>query len=1103
MTATPSPPPDGLLEELLGDFIDESGQLLDRLNENLLVLDEWVRSLDEPELTRCDEGLLNEMFRAAHSLKGLSAMLGLKEINNLTHRMENVFDAARKNQVQFTGDLVELMFQGVDRLAAMVEALRDPSAGPVDYQPVLEGIQRALSESEKPGARWGWPAVGEAAVCPSQTAEVRDNPPRTDTTDGAYSAPPTPTAVHAAPAASTPATSSASSASPSGTAPVAFAGCPTGSEASGTGTGGRAASPIPAAAQPVGSQATQVPDPFADLRDETEIPGKYLAIFIDEAEVSLDELTETLLAGEEAGSRDALEKLLVTAHRIKGSAASVGLHRAAKLAHLMEDLLQNLILRNGTLSARLTDALLRCTDGLREYIGGLRNGTACSEHFGALAIELMAADESRVPSAGSLPAGPSGAGSKPSSSEPTRQASGSAPPARSIPEALRQEVSAVAPDEGTTLVGQVIFRPNLPLVTLKAQLIYEKLLHLGQLCYFDPPAEQLEQLEELERVAFGLTTDTAAEAVARQLYVGGVEHVAVEPLGVAVGASTGAQHETKRSPAKAPAGEAPQTQRGSEAPGPSLGKADWSVLGRGGQTEGKPAGGAASTRQSSPMAPGPIPRFSGPSQPSAADAKTPASQASVPPNLAKPNETLRVDIERLDQLMNLAGQLVINKARFARISDRLKNSLAFRDTDRRLDHILAGLEEMAAGSAGTGRTDSLPGELERLGSLARQLHRELDSVRREVAALATVRGALNELGEAIHQLDRVSDGIQRSVMDTRMVPIGPLFHRFKRVVRDITRASGKSVRLVIKGEKTDLDKRMIDELGDPLIHMVRNSADHGIELPEERLRAGKPREGTITLNAFHRGNSIVIQVSDDGRGLDAERILQKAIAKGLVSPADAERLTRQQIYNLIWEPGLTTAEKVTEVSGRGMGMDIVRSKIEELSGTVELDSTPGQGTTITIRLPLTLAILPSLLVQIGSEIFAVPIESVAEIVRVGRDELATVHGVWTARVRGRILSVAKLDDVFTWNQRHAPSVTLQTEETTLVIVGDRGREIALAVTDVLGEEDIVIKSMAENYRNVAGIAGASILGDGRVSLILDTPALIDMATRRVAAGSLP
>jgi two-component system chemotaxis sensor kinase CheA len=318
------------------------------------------------------------------------------------------------------------------------------------------------------------------------------------------------------------------------------------------------------------------------------------------------------------------------------------------------------------------------------------------------------------------------------------------------------------------------------------------------------------------------------------------------------------------------------------------------------------------------------------------------------------------------------------------------------------------------------------------------------------------------------------------------------------VVRDITRVNGKDIQLVIHGEKTELDKRMIDELGDPLIHMVRNSADHGVETPEERIAAGKPPQGEIVLDAFHRGNSIMIQVKDNGRGLSLEKIRRKAIEKGIVSESDCEKMTPHQVYQLIWEPGFSTAEKITEISGRGMGMDIVRSKIEDLSGVVELDSVPGQGTIFTIKLPLTLAILPSLMAMIQGDVFALPIESVVEIVSVRRQDFSRVHGLRTATVRGRVVSVAMLEDVFTWksgNDRPHAEKPEDAEESTLVIIGVAGRELGLCVDQLLGEEDVVIKSMAENYRNVEGVAGASILGDGRVALILDTSALIDMASK--------
>ncbi len=371
----------------------------------------------------------------------------------------------------------------------------------------------------------------------------------------------------------------------------------------------------------------------------------------------------------------------------------------------------------------------------------------------------------------------------------------------------------------------------------------------------------------------------------------------------------------------------------------------------------------------------------------------------------------------------------------------------------------------------------------------RRIQGYLEPLQEEFKAITNAREYVRELAEAIHHLHRVSDGIQQGVMDTRMVPVGPLFTRFKRVVRDITRANGKDVALVIKGEKTELDKRMIDELGDPLVHMVRNSADHGIESPQERIAAGKPRQGSITLDACHRGNSIVIQVQDDGKGLDTNRILAKCLEKGLVAPAEAEQMTPYQIHQMIWEPGLSTAEKVTDVSGRGMGMDIVRSKIEDLNGTVDIESIPGKGTTITIKLPLTLAILPSLMVDIAGDVFAMPMEAVVEIVSIASSQLNQVRGRPTAVIRGRVVSLIHLGDVMTFHGAKRQQAAV--ESTLLVVLGEPGREIGLVVDRVIGEEDIVIKSIAENFRNIQGVAGASILGDGRVSLIIDTAALIE------------
>lgn len=1060
MSPSETPVRDEFYESLLGDFLDESAQLLDRLNENLLKLDEWVQAYEGQTPPRCDEELLHEMFRAAHSLKGLSAMLGLQDINQLTHKVENVFDAARKDQLPVTRDVVNLIFEAVDRLGALVAALKDPNAEPVAYEEVLEKIHQLLSacgaergastqadaERALAALEQGVQALGDAMGAPSGPADASPS--------GESSSAQTPIAASAGPE------SGAESGEQPAPAPMA---------------------PAPSSAA---EETGETVDPLQGIEDEPNLPTKYVGIFIDEADQTLDQLTEILLATEGAGQRETIEKLLVLSHQLKGSAASIGLHRAAKLSHLMEDGLQDLLANNLLLNPPLTDALLRCTDALRQFIQTLREGRPRTEHFGQAVRELLAAQQAAHPGGanssggggessrqmgGSSGSSPSASGSASagapaqggSSPRPASRASQDAAPSGgpstdSVSPAWRKQVTAKIPEGVRAIIGEVYFEAHLPLVGLKGRLIYEKLIRQGEVCQFDPSPETLDEAEELEKVSFALLTEQPISAIQTQLQIAGVDRMAME--------TWPPQTET---PTSAPI--APNSTKSAETARPvSRASAGASA---GSSVAGKSSGGPASAPSSS--------------EPSSAEA-------------AKPTETLRVDIERLDQLMNLAGQLVINKARFSRLNDALKGVLSGKNPLQVLERISVALE--ALGQANGAETLDAHIQVEGFRAAVRRLLPDLEDLHKELQILPRVRQAVYELQEAVHQLDRVTDGLQQTVMQTRMVPIGPLFTRFKRVVRDITRLSGKSAQLVILGEKTELDKRMIDELGDPLIHLVRNAVDHGIEPPEVRESLGKPRQGTVTLEAFHRGNNIVIRISDDGRGLDADKILRKAIEKGLVTPADAEKMTRQQIYQLIWQPGLSTAEKVTEVSGRGMGMDIVLSKISDLNGTVEIDSTPGVGTTMTIKLPLTLAILPSLMIQIDGDTFALPIEAVVEIVHLDKSNMYTIQGEWTARVRDAVISVVHLSDVFTWNQA-AAAPTEKSDQTTLVILGDAGRQIGLAVDHVLGEEDVVIKSISENYRNVPGIAGASILGDGRVALILDVIALVEMASGRHSVSS--
>jgi len=930
---------DELLTEMLGDFLDESEEILVVLNESLLELDEWVKEVTPGQGTRCDDDLMNEMFRAAHSLKGLSAMLRLDDINVLTHKMENVFDAARNDQLEITQPVVETVFQAVDRLTAMIGCLKDHSDEQIDASQVAEEIQELLDRSgaakEVLSAEEAHQLLNAGAEAESPTAVEGGGPPE----QGCY---------------------------------------------------------------------------FADVIDESDIADNYLAIFIDETRQSLDEMSELLVGDPEQAI---VEQLMIFCHRIKGSAASIGLHRAAKLAHTMEDLLQERMQDSGQLSMELGDALLACTDALRNHTDQLPGNSTDNEEFEKAFHTLIQAGAAQ-----------------PSGQQPHVEPVAAESPSGQFADELIAELCQQAANPYDLLLVTVAFEPDFPLIELKAKLLIDRVASSGKLLYCDPAEESLDQLTELSSLAL------AVEAA-------GVQDL--DAFRHALNAEGVRKLEARRALAEPRAG---------------------------GQT-----GPAAVEATPAEIA---LPEEA---EASGAGSKEPAAKQN--PQRGRPTETLRVDIDRLDQLMNLAGQLVINKARFVQISDKIRQTAKIKGLAHTVDDVCMRLESLSRhGPETAGGTT-----VQSVAAQTEQIRGDLESVQAQIASLAEMRFLVNDLMEAVHQLDRVADGIQKSVMDTRMVPIGPLFGRFKRVIRDLTRASGKEVSLEIQGEKTELDKRMIDELGDPLIHMVRNSVDHGIEPPAERLAAGKPRQGTVRLEAFHRGNRIVIRITDDGRGLPLEKIAAKAVAKGLISEADADKLTREQICQLIWHPGFSTAEKVTEVSGRGMGMDIVRAKIEELNGTVELNSTPGEGSTFTIRLPLTMAILPSLLAQIDGDVFAVPVESVVEIVRIKKADLHTVQGRVTAQVRNRIVSVLNLTDVLTWHDRRGnDALSDSSSEVTIVIMGADNLETGMIVHDLIGEEDVVITSMAENYRNIQGIAGASILGDGRVSLILDVAAILSM-----------
>jgi two-component system chemotaxis sensor kinase CheA len=344
-------------------------------------------------------------------------------------------------------------------------------------------------------------------------------------------------------------------------------------------------------------------------------------------------------------------------------------------------------------------------------------------------------------------------------------------------------------------------------------------------------------------------------------------------------------------------------------------------------------------------------------------------------------------------------------------------------------------------------------------------------------------GLKPRLARNLSQLARITDDIQRTAMSMRMIPVGQLFQKTSRLVRDLARKAGKLVELELAGEETELDRNIVEELADPLMHMVRNSVDHGIEVPADRVAAGKPAQAHVTLKAGHQAGHIVIQISDDGRGLAREKILRKAREKNLIEPG--VELSESEIFALIFQPGFSTADKITDVSGRGVGMDVVRKQVQKLRGRIDVISKPGEGTTFLLKLPLTLAIIDGLVVGVGDQRYIVPIFAVREMLRPAEEAISTIHGRQEmALVRGSLIPVIRLHQRF-----HVKPKNQHPWESLLIVTESGSKLFGLMVDELIGKQEVVIKSLGEGMRNIAGVAGGAILGDGRVGLILDPEGL--------------
>jgi two-component system chemotaxis sensor kinase CheA len=829
--------------------------------------------------------------------------------------------------------------------------------------------------------------------------------------------------------------------------------------------------------------------------------AELLPFYLDETDEHIAALNDALLRLEQDSTDvKALQEAFRMFHSIKGASVVMGFAPVNQLTHHLESLYEQLRIRKRELDRPTLDLTFRCLDDLRDYHRNLRAQGQGAVDLSGLIVEVVnflkataPADEQTI--TGSAPVRTT---FTPAATEPGPSAAVILPPSPVLP-----SIPATAPpvvvsptsrrfEEPGRITLVVIFEPNLPLADMKARLVVNRLSAKARILSTDPTSEQLDLVDTLTQFTVYLSTECDADELRSLADVEGVAEIRIEPTSSTDQRGTEArvvgQSEVKQSQKREP-----EPTRPVVLPHATAAPRHTEVEDKAVASSEVVAAPASVTANGLTVEPGGV-------------------KPAVAPTKARIAETIRVDSDRLDYLMNLAGELVITKARFVAIARGLEElfrgssaTALASDTRERLESITRGIEglsEIKSGSSG----DSL----DRWSVHVRRLRDNFRAIQDELDLIRVAREQLKLLSETIHSLGRVSDGLQKGVLDTRMVPIGPLFERFRRVIRDLSLSSGKEVTLQIGGEKTELDKRMIDELSDPLIHMVRNAVDHGLEPPGEREAAGKPRAGTVSLLASHRGNSVVITVSDDGHGIDCERIRTKIVAKGLVSKSEAREMPDRELIAFIWHPGLSTAETITEVSGRGVGMDIVKSRIENLSGTVDVRSVLGQGTTFTIRLPLTLAIMSSLLVRIYDEVYAIPLDHIDEIVEIRPNQIYRVQGRPTIEIRKKIVALVALKDVFRWGGKDHPSAGNGTrmgksthdaaadssDKRTVVVVQNGETTIGLLVDELIGMQEVVLKSLEKNFRTIPGLSGASILGDGRVSLILDLDAVLELVARR-------
>ena len=695
--------------------------------------------------------------------------------------------------------------------------------------------------------------------------------------------------------------------------------------------------------------------------------SQYLEIFIEETREHLQSLNEQLLVLEkEPDNKETINEIFRAAHSLKGMAGTMGYKRMQKLTHDMENVFQEIRNEKMKVSSTLVDGLFRGLDALEEYLDNIVNNQDEGTNDNQDIIDLFQKElQAGLSGESAAPAAPAASEAPAAPAAPAAAAVASAAEVSpkelldsfTLTEQEKNMINKARSQEQQAYIVRINIQDTCVLKAARAFLVFKAIESVGETIKSMPDAQAIED----EKFDFSFSVVVTSKKTMEEVQAAVMNVSEVKSVDIAL--IDEGKCESKENTEQAAAATA--------------------------------TAAAAATAQS----------------------KAPAAAAKKP----VVNRSVRVDIDKLDDLMNLVSELIIAKNGLVSIS---------------------------------------PADL--------------------------VRDEKNSsFRDQVEYLERITTNIHQSVMKVRMVPIESVVNRFPRMIRDLSKKLDKKMELFMSGEETELDRTVIDEIGDPLQHILRNAADHGLETNEERIKAGKPEVGSIFLSAYQEGNNVVIEVRDDGHGIDVEKVKAKALERGTITPDQAETMSDKEIIDLLFRPSFSTAEKISDISGRGVGLDVVKTKIEALGGSVECRSVLGEGSTFIIRLPLTLAIIQSLMVVLGNEKYAIPLGSIQTIEDIPSSDIKYVEGKEVINLRGTVIPLVRLDKIL-----DVPDAKQDQESLTVVIVAKGDKQAGLIVDDLIGQLEIVIKSIGKYINNSKMISGATILGDGEIALILDANTLV-------------